>query len=123
MCSILLSFPECHNCEELGMENNKILDSQLSASAENTQDLVAPFGRLNNGKSWQGISLSNFELWYQVDFIKRAKIMGVKTQGYSSSYVTKFKISFSNNGINFPEYKDVMGTKVILLFYLHFESF
>ena len=94
------------------MENGEISDGQLSASGE-SKDKPATFGRLNRNEAWRADqSPSNFELWYQVDFLKRAKIMGIKTQGKGSYYVKKFKISYSNNGIDFQEYEDVMGTKV-----------
>jgi hypothetical protein len=91
------------------MENKKILGRQLSASHE-ISDLTAPRGRLN-GYGWRGGS-GDIDLWYQVDFIKRAKITAIKTQGETSNYVKIFKLSYSNNGIDFPEYVDVMGTKV-----------
>ena len=110
MFSILPSFPGCYNPEDLGMENKKILGNQLSASREASADQTAPCGRLN-GKGWLGGS-GDFDMWYQVDFMKRAKVTTIKTQGGVSYYVNIFKLSHSNNGIDFPEYVDVMGTKV-----------
>ncbi|CAB4012799.1 Hypothetical predicted protein, partial [Paramuricea clavata] len=72
-------------------------------------DLTAPRGRLN-GYGWRGGS--SIDMWYQVDFIKRAKVTAIKTQGETSSYYVKiFKLSYSNNGIDFHEYVDVMRTK------------
>jgi hypothetical protein len=110
MFSILPSFPGCYNPEDLGMENKKILGNQLSASREASADQTAPCGRLH-GKGWLGGS-GDFDMWYQVDFMKRAKVTAIKTQGGVSYYVNIFKLSHSNNGIDFPEYVDVMGTKV-----------
>ena len=109
---ILSSFPGCRNPKALGMENKQILNSQLSASTW-AKGMEAPRGRLNGALAWRaGLQRSNFEVWYQVDFIKRAKITSLKARGGTSYYVKKFKLFYSNNEIDFLEYKDVMGTKV-----------
>jgi hypothetical protein len=107
---ILSSFPGCGHPENLGMENKKISDDQLSASREQN-NRPASFGRLKRVESWQG-GPDDFDIWYQVDFIKRTKVIEIKTQGGTSNYVKIFKLSYSNNGIDFLEYVDVMGVKV-----------
>ena len=90
------------------MESGKISGSQLSASHENT-DQPAPYGR-PKGVGWR--CGSNSPVWYQVDFRKHAKVTSIKTQGDSSYYVKIFKILYSSNGIDFPEYIDVLRSKV-----------
>ncbi|XP_028418372.1 lactadherin-like [Dendronephthya gigantea] len=104
----------CGNPEPLGMENGRILDRQLTAAQEHDSQ-PAPYGRLGHATGWNGGSMSNFDVWYQVDFIKHAKITAIKMQGEQASYhIKKFKVSFSNNGIDFIEYVDVMGLKVTI---------
>ena len=94
------------------MANGKILDRQLSAAREKSGQ-PAPYGRLGQATGWNGGSMSNFDVWYQVDLIKHAKITAIKMEGEQSSYhIKKFKVSFSNNGIDFNEYTDVMGVRV-----------
>ena len=97
--------------EDLGMANKKILDSQLSASTE-LSGYPASFGRLYGSSGWKAESSNSFD-WYQVDFIKHAKVMSIKSRGVSSSYYVKvFKLSYSSNGVDFFEYVDVKRVKV-----------
>jgi hypothetical protein len=107
----LSSFPGCDHPEDLGMENNKIKDNQLSASLT-LPDMPAAFGRLNN-IGW-GYRHKNdlIGMWYQVEFIKRTKVIEIKTQGGTENFVKIFQISYSNNGIDFLEYVEEMGVKV-----------
>ena len=99
----------CYDPKDLGMESGEILDTQLSASRE---DYPTPGGRLNGPSGWRGGAFS-FDIWYQVDFIKHAKVTSIKTQGEASSYYVKvFKLLYGSNGVDFREYVDVMRTKV-----------
>lgn len=84
------------------MANGKILDTQLSASNE-ASGYPAPLGRLTGPSSWSGVSSD----WYQVDFIKHAKVSSIKTQGDNTYYVTNFRLSYSVNGVGFREYVDI----------------
>jgi hypothetical protein len=54
------------------------------------------------------------EKWFQVDFLKRTKVTGSKTQGHDDDnfYVKKFSIHYSSDGINFKEHKEYGRTKV-----------
>ena len=99
----------CYDPEDLGMANREILDSQLSASTE-LSGYPASLGRLTGSSGWIAESLFG---WYQVDFIKHAKVMSIKSRGVSSSYYVKvFKLSYSSNGVDFFEYVDVKRIKV-----------
>lgn len=94
------------------MANGKISDRQLSAAREESGK-PATYGRLGGKIGWNGGSMSSFDVWYQVDFIKHVKITAIKMEGEESSYfIEKFRLSFSNNGIDFNEYMDVMGVRV-----------
>ena len=101
----------CYHPEDLGMANEKILDTQLSGSRE-TSSYPAPLARLTGPSGWRGGTFP-FDIWYQVDFIKHAKVTSIKSQGESSSYYVKvFKLSYSSSGVDFREYVDVKRIKV-----------
>ena len=91
------------------MADNRIWDSQLKASSS---DPIYPYtmGRLNltGGQCWRPDS-SERRPWFKVDFLMLTKVSGVMTQGQNfggQSFVTRYKISYSNNDGDFQTYKE-----------------
>lgn len=96
------------------MENGKILDGQISASSEHSGSLAAIHGRLHyqgpqgNDGAWAA-STNDFHQWLQIDLGSQFfKVKGVATQGRQNvmQYVTKYKLQYSNNGLNFKFYRE-----------------
>ena len=103
---------ECH--EALGMENGAIGDGQISASSQWDNNHAAGQGRLqfkqNGGKQGAWSSRKNDQnQWLQIDMGDYHKVTGVGTQGRDSvkykQWVTKYQLIFSNDGVNFQDYK------------------
>jgi len=103
------------DCQEaLGMENGTISDSQISASSQWTADYGAIQGRLHikatpkNAGSWSA-KQNDFDQWLQVDLGSQyIKVTRVATQGRRdySQWVTKYKLRYSNDGVNFQYYRE-----------------
>ena len=106
---------ECQ--QALGMQDGAITNGQLSASSEwdpNTHGVA--FGRLfyNSGSgSWVALT-NDANQWFQVDLISHStKVTRVATQGRSihcCQWVTKYKLQYGNNGVNFTYYKEQGNT-------------
>ena len=105
----------CH--EALGMEDGKITDGQISASSWETE-LEAWKGRLNLKKdsgevvSWSA-RVKNSKQWLQIDLGKARdrNVTGIATQGGTNykkrnRWVTKYKLQYSDDGVNFIYYKE-----------------
>ena len=97
----------------LGMQNKLILDSQIRASSSKFLTTDANFGRLNrptipNGQhgGWVAADYDS-NPWFQVDFIINATVSLLHVQGLSGTDhgVTKYTISFGNDGEIFSDYK------------------
>ena len=113
---------ECQ--EALGMESGAISDSQLSASSAHAIEInhAAIQGRLNfqetSVKAGAWVAAPNdFNQWLQVDLGNQfTKVSRVATQGrdYSSQWpwghhrqwVTKYKLQYSDDGVNFQYYRE-----------------
>ncbi|XP_078357449.1 uncharacterized protein LOC144642352 isoform X2 [Oculina patagonica] len=97
------------NCDcngALGLENGAIPDGQLSASSEWDHNLNIPQGRLGSPRSWSA-RINDVNQWYQVDLgSKYTKLTGVGTQGRGDypQWVQKYKLQYSNDGVNFQYY-------------------
>jgi len=102
------------------MENGAISDGQISASSEFNADHAATQGRLhfqaslNPGKtgSWSAHT-KDANQWLQVDLnSKDTKVTRVATQGRNGyeynggQWVTKYKLQYSDDGVNFQYYKE-----------------
>ncbi|XP_015761857.1 PREDICTED: EGF-like repeat and discoidin I-like domain-containing protein 3 isoform X2 [Acropora digitifera] len=118
---------ECVGCNRaLGMESNEILDKQITASSEFDANHAAHQGRLNfqevdNGSerkagSWAALVIDQHQ-WLQVELPKEESLVtSVATQGRNkhpgwldgnhNQWVTKYKLQYSNNGVNFEYYQD-----------------
>jgi len=95
--------------ESLGLENNEIPDSSITASSRYSDSYEASRGRLYQQGSWVAY-IHRTEQWFQVDFFNWTKVTGVAIQGvaywYWKWWVTKFKLAYSNNGMFFSDYSE-----------------
>nr|AAA39534.1 milk fat globule membrane protein E8 [Mus musculus domesticus] len=116
---------ELHGClEPLGLKNNTIPDSQMSASSSyKTWNLRAfgwypHLGRLDNqGKinAWTAQSNSAKE-WLQVDLGTQRQVTGIITQGARDfghiQYVESYKVAHSDDGVQWTVYEEQGSSKV-----------
>ena len=91
--------------DSLGLENNELHDSAISASSEESH-YRASQGRLYQQGRWRA-KINGAEQWFQVDFVNRTKVTGVAIQGGDSQgWVTKFKLAYSYNEAFFSDYRE-----------------
>ena len=97
----------------LGMENRVIKDAQIAASSQWDANHAAIQARLNfkagGGKrgGWSA-RWNNANQWLQVALGSYTKLTGIATQGRNAAYsqwVTKYKLQYSDDGVNFHYYK------------------
>jgi len=96
---------------------------ELTASSKYSANHAASQGVLNNQKnsgSWSART-NDYNQWFQVDLGKTMKVTRVATQGRYSGFnqwVTKYKLQYSDDGVNFQYYKEQGQTtdKVIFCF-------
>ena len=98
----------------LGMENGAISDGQITASSQLDSSHAVSQGRLHvkatAGKagSWSA-GINDANQWLQIDIGSRyANVTRVATQGRNgnSQWVTKYKLQYSIDGVNFQYYKE-----------------
>ncbi len=98
---------ECQ--EALGMENGAISDEQIRFSSQLDANHYAVQGRLHwEAGSWSASS-NDVHQWLQIDLGSQyTKMTGVATQGRSDAaqWVTRYKLQYSNNGVNFQYYRE-----------------
>ena len=96
------------------MENGGISDGQVSASSQLDSNHAVTQGRLHlkatAGKagSWSARS-NDATQWLQIDLeSRRFEVTRVATQGRNDypQWVTKYKMQYSNYGVNFQYYRD-----------------
>ncbi|XP_022796963.1 uncharacterized protein LOC111335346 [Stylophora pistillata] len=109
--SLRMELYGCLGCfTPLGMENGRIKDAQITASSDYSVQHAAKFGRLNfkaRGKKQGGWSAGiTANSWIQVDLTKYTVVKGIATQGRNgySQWVTKYKLQYSDDGVNFHYY-------------------
>ena len=103
------------NCTQiLGMQNNEIPDSALSASTSYNVNSMGPGnGRLyfqaTSGKNgaWAASTNDKFQ-WFAVNFGNYAKVTGLATQGRQDGnwWVESYSLSFSHDDVFFEDYKE-----------------
>ena len=100
------------------MENDVISDGQISASSQLNSTHAVAQARLHfkatAGKagSWSARS-NDVNQWLQIDLGSRhISVTRVATQGRNDSpqWVTKYKLQYSNDGVNFQYYREQRGT-------------
>ena len=113
------------------MENGAISDKQIIASSEWNEKHSANMGRLHFnggalGKASAWFSLTkDADQWLQIDLFslgnKYTRITGVATQGRRNEnyqqWVSKYKLQYSNDGVNFGYYKEQGQTADKVLWY------
>ncbi|XP_068676079.1 uncharacterized protein [Montipora foliosa] len=104
----------CECQQPLGMEFGAIKDAQIQASSEWDLNHAAIQGRLNFQKSglkqgaWSA-KKNDKNQWLQIDLRRLDfKVGAVASQGrnQANQWVTKYKLQYSNGGVNFRYYKE-----------------
>ncbi|KAM7452301.1 EGF-like repeat and discoidin I-like domain-containing protein 3 [Porites harrisoni] len=105
----------CKGCQgALGMESGEISNGQVSASSEWDGNHAAIQARLyfeaalGKAGSWSA-KYNNLDQWLQIDLgSKHTLVTGLATQGRNGygQWVTKYKVQYSNNGVNFQYYME-----------------
>ena len=91
----------------LGLENNKIPDTSITASSHRASHR-ASLGRLYQHGRWASY-IHSTEQWFQVELLNWTKVTGVAIQGFGRGqkwWVTKFKLAYSNDGMFFSDYSE-----------------
>ncbi|XP_067048500.1 uncharacterized protein [Acropora muricata] len=125
-CAIGWTGDQCEKCHTaLGMESGKIKDDQITSSS-NEADRQASRGRLNfevyPGKpgSWSSRVKDN-DQWLQVDLgTGKRNVSGIATQGGTNyrgkaRWVAKYRLAFSDDGVNFHYYKGGEATDKVFV--------
>ena len=109
--------PSC--MASLGLENNEIPDSSITASSQHSH-YPASQGRLYQRGRWLAYT-HGAEQWFQADFVNRTKVTGVAIQGNGYKnwklWVTKFKLAYSYDGVFFSDYREDGDNYSKVLFY------
>ena len=107
------------------METGAISDAQISASSEYNANYAAKQGRLHFlavpgiAGSWSA-KTNNVNQWLQIDLgNQHTKVTRVATQGRNdySQWVTKYKLQYSDDGLNFQYYQENGAIKVSYAFF------
>ena len=103
---------EC--ADNLGMENNRISDGQISASSELSPNHKANQSRLyytadgGKGGAWSAKTTDKNQ-WLQIDLGGLyATVTAVATQGRhdEDEWVTEYMLQYSNETLNFTHYRE-----------------
>ena len=101
----------------LGLENNEIPDSSITASSEHSH-YPASQGRLYQQGHWSAKTYHGVDQWFQVDFVNWTKVTGVAIQGNGNNRrVTKFKLAYSYHGLFFIYYREDGDNYIKVWFY------
>ena len=105
---------ECLNA--LGMEDRSVSDEQITASSQWNANEAAHQGRLHFLRTWFKaggwvVATNDLSQWLQIDLGSlHTKTTRVATQGRNGveleNWVTKYKLQFSNNGVNFTYHRE-----------------
>lgn len=98
---------ECQGA--LGMESRAISDEQITASLYTNADHAPYRARLHNQERAGAWTTPNGQHWLQVDLRDDSiRITRVATQGRYSydQWVTKYRLQYSDDGLNFRYYKE-----------------
>ena len=100
---------------DLGLENERISDGNITASSVQNASTPATNGRLNytSGSSWCA-GTSDTNPYLQIDLQTLHIICAVSTQGNSQAdqWVKTYKLQFSINGTTWTDYKEAGQVKV-----------
>ena len=109
-------------CDQpLGMQNGAIPNSALTASSEAGVAHSPNRGRLNYATpapaAWSSGGAHYLKnSWFQVDFGSWTKVTRIATQGrkYAYEWVTRYRVSYSYDGIFFKDYTEVASNPKVL---------
>ncbi|XP_015750272.1 PREDICTED: uncharacterized protein LOC107326864 [Acropora digitifera] len=109
----------------LGMQNGRIRSTQLTASSSYDRNSGPDRGRLHvrrAGARW-GAWIAKYNTrtqWLQVYFAGPKRLVKFATQGRQDArqWVTKYSLSYSQNGINWAYYKENSGVKVLEKYFI-----
>ncbi|XP_022809074.1 uncharacterized protein LOC111346051 isoform X2 [Stylophora pistillata] len=94
------------NCSQaLGMESQRISDSQLSSS-RHFLDFSPSKGRLNSDKAWYTRGSGKC---FEIDLQEVRHVLAIATQGYQGTfknYVKTFEIKYSYDGVKWTNYRN-----------------
>ncbi|PFX15365.1 G-protein coupled receptor GRL101 [Stylophora pistillata] len=109
----------CQECTNpLGVGSGAISDKQITSSSQLNDAHAAMQGRLGSkatkskGGSWSAAS-NNYSQWLEIDLrSQNINVTRVATQGRpdASQWVTKYKLQYSKDGVNFQYYKEQTKT-------------
>ncbi len=111
---------ECKDFYQLGMEDGRIKDDQLSASTEYQHQSLyygVTNARLNRpvqpgtSGAWSA-QTKDVNQWIQVDLLLQRLVVGVIMQGRDHAninYVTKYKVAYSLDGATWQNVQDAQG--------------
>ena len=102
---------------QLGMEDGRIKDDQITASSEHNHAHGPTNARLNrpaqSGTTGAWSSKTNDQnQWIQADLLLHQRVVGVILQGRADNYnqyVTKYKVAYSRDGVTWQNVQDAQG--------------
>ena len=110
----------CQNSEPLGVENGKILDSQIAASSHWNDQLGSDDSKIELKASWNGglVSGKNYvNRRIQVDFKNKAIVTNILTQRRNSTtlnqWVKSYTVYYSKDRIDFTPCQKRREVRVI----------
>ena len=111
----IIDFVKPLECQQsLGLENGTISDGQMSSSSQLDDAHAAMQARLNSkaaadkGGSWSA-GKNDSRQWLHVDLgNQNTNVTRVATQGRNnaSQWVTKYKLQYSEDGVNYQYYRE-----------------
>lgn len=97
------------------MEDRTIADEQITASSQWNANEAAHQGRLHFPSTWFKaggwvVATSDLSQWLQIDlgslYTKTTRVATQGRNGPMFNWVTKYKLKFSNDGMNFTYYRE-----------------
>jgi len=99
----------------LGMEDGRILDSQVTASSQYSAFTKAAYARLHlistpeKQGAWAAANKKyDPNPWLQVDLLRQVHVLAIATQGRSGNpqWVTSYSLQSGNDGVMFIDYNE-----------------
>lgn len=94
------------------MASGAIPDSDITASSVMNSDSYAKDARLGNKKAWTADHTFDKHPWIQVNLQKGMNITAIALQGLEGSYITRFYLSYGDDGNTWMNYTVQGKTKV-----------
>ena len=114
-----ISILGCTNYKAIGVQNNSVPDSSMTASSYYDSYHNASNGRLHGNYGWQPRTRFNPDDYLQIDLGTAHVICAVATQGagpvlsvYDKEWVTEYKLNYSMGQSDWTTYQENYGDKV-----------